>query len=311
MRQRGARVAALQVRLAVEVLRLHVRDVLLFGASAYEDVRGERLVVRDLDDVAHPEVLPDRHFPVRIPRCTAVVEQAAGLFDGLPVIKRDTHLLRAGWQLYKIRTARVKALRRGAVLEVALCALALRRAPERGHHRAGERLGLAGHGVLVGKVAALEDTYLRVVDTAVGLVPLEVLVAILEGGDGEHDEEGEDDEAGGDGGEDGEELEDGDGQEEDVCDAAELLEEIAGEKGDDGVLGRDDLVGAEDVLLLDAVLVVVILCRDGFVDEDGAGGPGPPRLCEEGLDIEVDERVVPHRESGRHCRRVGRDKLLP
>ena len=53
----------------------------------------------------------------------------------------------------------------------------------------------------------------------VGLVPLEILVSILESGDGEDDEKWEDGETGGDGREDGEELEDSDGKEEAVGNA--------------------------------------------------------------------------------------------
>ena len=52
------------------------------------------------------------------------------------------------------------------------------------------------------------------VDPPVGLVPLDVFIAIFERGDPENDEEGEDDEAWRDGGEFVEKLKDGNGEEE-------------------------------------------------------------------------------------------------
>ena len=107
------------------------------------------------------------------------------------------------------------------------------------------------------------------------------------------DEEGEDDEPGGDGGEDGEELEDGDREEENVGYPAELLEEVAGEEGEDGVLGGDDLVGRIEVLLLDPLLVVVVLWRDLLVDEHRSWRTGLSFSGEQRLYVERGELVVP------------------
>lgn len=61
----------------------------------------------------------------------------------------------------------------------------------------GARFG-AGE-VWVGPGRPREDTDGGMVDAAVGLVAFNVLVCILDGGDGEDDDEGQDDEAGGDG----------------------------------------------------------------------------------------------------------------
>ena len=61
-----------------------------------------------------------------------------------------------------------------------------------------------------------------------------------------------------------------------VRDAAELLEEISGEKGDDSVLGGDNLVRCIDMIFRDSLFLVVVFWREIFVDEDGAWGPWLP-----------------------------------
>ena len=89
--------------------------------------------------------------------------------------------------------------------------------PERlGHDAADEGLALALAHVRVRPPPTGEDADLGLVHALVGLVPFDVFVPVLGGGDGEDDDEREDDEAGGDGGEDGEELEEGDACEEAV-----------------------------------------------------------------------------------------------
>lgn len=73
-------------------------------------------------------------------------------------------------------------------------------------------------------VSSCENVRDRVVDAFIGLMSLDVLVAVLSSGDGEDGEERENDESWGDGRELGEELEDGDTEEEDVGDSTELRE---------------------------------------------------------------------------------------
>lgn len=50
----------------------------------------------------------------------------------------------------------------------------------------------------------------------------------------------------------------------------ELFEEVSGEKGDDSILRRYDLVGGEDMLLLWPSLWIEVGVRKILVEEDGA-----------------------------------------
>jgi hypothetical protein len=59
-----------------------------------------------------------------------------------------------------------------------------------------------------------------------------------------------------------------------VGNTTKLLEEVAGDKSKDGILGGDDLVGGIDIFLLDPATVVKVVVWEIFVDIDGALGPG-------------------------------------
>lgn len=78
--------------------------------------------------------------------------------------------------------------------------------------------------------------------------------------------------------------------------APELLEEISGEKCDDGVLGGDDLVGRVYVLLLDPALCVEIVRGQVLVDIDAAGRSWLLFAGEKGADLECCELFVPEGE---------------
>lgn len=134
--------------------------------------------------------------------------------------------------------------------------------------------------VRVDVASSTENVHDRVVDLVVGLMALDVLVTILEHGDRQHDDEGQDDQTGRDSRELGEELQDGDEQEEDVGDSSELLEQVAGDECDDGVLGSDVLVGAERLVLEDAALLVIVVVWERLVDEDCSRVAGPTFLGE-------------------------------
>lgn len=92
-----------------------------------------------------------------------------------------------------------------------------------------------------------------------------------------------------------------------VGDPPKLLKQIPREKSDDGVLGGDDLVRGVLVLLEHPVFLVVIVVRQGFVNEDGARGPRSALAGEEVLDAPVGQLVVPAHEVGAFC--GGRHRL--
>lgn len=92
-----------------------------------------------------------------------------------------------------------------------------------------------------------------------------------------------------------------------VGDPPKLLEQVPREESDDGVLGRDDLVRSVLVLLEHLVFLVVIVVRQGFVNEDGARGPRGALAGEKVLDAPVGQLVVPAHEVGAFC--GGRHRL--
>lgn len=208
------RIARLEVGLAVEVLGFDKGDVLVLGGGAYKDVCGDRFVVRDSDKVADVDVLPEDALPVYVGSGAVMVELDGGVGEcGRLGVGLGTGAFRDD-------------------------------APDKG-------ASLCAGEVVIGPAWAREDPDGGVVDAAVRLVALDVFVRVLDGGDSEDDDDGEEDEAGRDGGELWEELEDGYEEEEagggeggtrgggvhvHVGNAAELLEEVAGEKGDYGVL---------------------------------------------------------------------------
>ena len=116
-----------------------------------------------------------------------------------------------------------------ALLSLAALHLRQRNALDKG-------LGLRLHRILVLIVRSSKHMNDRVVDLVVGLMPFDVLVAILERCDGQNGEQREDDESRRDGREFGEELQDGDGEEEDVGYPSELLEQVPRQERDDSVL---------------------------------------------------------------------------
>jgi hypothetical protein len=91
----------------------------------------------------------------------------------------------------------------------------------------------------------------------------------------------------------------------------ELLQQIPGEEGDDGILGSDDLVRDVDMLFLDPALLVIVVSWQRFVDENGPRWAWLALLREELRDIELGDFDVPRVSSaGRHggarvSRRVG------
>ena len=86
----------------------------------------------------------------------------------------------------------------------------------------------------------------------------------------------------------------------------ELLEKVSWDKGDDSVLGGDNLVGGIDMVLCDPVFLVVVVVGEVLVDKDGSGGPRLAFTGEQGLDVEGGELVVPDGDAEVALRRHGR-----
>lgn len=88
-----------------------------------------------------------------------------------------------------------------------------------------------------------------------------------------------------------------------ICYTPKLLEQVAGEKSDEGILGGDNLVRGVDVVREDIALCIVVVVGEVFVDKDGAGRARLFLAGEEVLDLELGELVVPNDEAiprGRH-----------
>ena len=82
------------------------------------------------------------------------------------------------------------------------------------HEAADKRFTFAAHLVWIDMTSAFEDTDLRVVDLSIRLMPFDVFIAVLYGGESEDDDKGQDNETGTDCREAGDELEDTNEQEE-------------------------------------------------------------------------------------------------
>jgi hypothetical protein len=216
------RVTGLEVGFPIEVLGFDKGDVLVLGGSAYKDVRGDRLVVHDFHKVADADVLPEGLGPVYVwgPLMREGVGRAV-------MVELDGGVRGCGGL--------------GVSAGTDTC----------GDDAPDEGAALGAGEVWVGPAWTREDSDGGVVHATVRLMALDVFVSVLYGGDAEDDDDGEEDEAGRDGGELWEELENGNEEEEavdgedgdrgergdvHVGDATELLEEVAGEKCDDGVL---------------------------------------------------------------------------
>ena len=75
--------------------------------------------------------------------------------------------------------------------------------------------------------------------------------------------------------------------------SSKLFQQIPREESDDGVLGGNDLVRRINVLFLDLALVILVVCREILVDDDGARRAWEILPREQGFDIEVSQFVVP------------------
>jgi hypothetical protein len=80
-----------------------------------------------------------------------------------------------------------------------------------------------------------------------------------------------------------------------VCYTPELLEQISRQERDDGILGRDDLVGYVGVLRKHPVFVVTVALRQLLVHENGTRWAGLAFGGEEGLDGEGGDALPPDR----------------
>lgn len=231
VRERGRGVARLEVRLAVQVLRLDVRHVLVLARRADEDIGRDLLVVDDLDDVAHTHVLPRRLAPVRARLLVLVVEQAvvatigtSGVFRVVVVVKLNVTVVMADFGTLWWRTTGVRFGGNGFWGSTACLHFDVRstfgapRGPfapaAAGDEATDKRLLFARARVGVLKVGADERADLALVDAFIRLVAFDVLVPVLDGGDAEDDDEREDDETGRNGRKFFKELEDGDPSEE-------------------------------------------------------------------------------------------------
>lgn len=79
--------------------------------------------------------------------------------------------------------------------------------------------------------------------------------------------------------------------------APKLLEQVAGEKGDERIFRGDDLVRSIDVVREDFALCIVVVVGEVFVEEDGALRARLLLAREEVLDLELGELVVPNDEA--------------
>jgi hypothetical protein len=177
------RVPALEVGLPIQVLRLHVRDVVVVARRADEDVGRERLVLVDLDKVADFDVFKVRLAPVRAAR------------RGVRVVVLDIGVDRRG-------NGGVRGVRRGfrfsthaGGASVGRRTLDGRFAAHGGEHASDEGLALGLHHVRIVPSISRQDFDSAMIDSVVRLMTLEVLITIFQGRQCEDDSEWEDDDA--------------------------------------------------------------------------------------------------------------------
>ena len=272
---------ALEIDLTVQVLGLDVAAVVLLARCADHNVGGDLLVVVHLDNVAHVHVLPHPRAPVLVVPFAVGARPARG-HRALPAhlharplrmrlrrlaavvgeCKARMVLVGGGRHGLWRRDPLLPALENGALamlrrLCLAVPLLVLGRAEGEdalqvaNHELEAARLEL--HVVRVLEPVPSERVRALPVHCAVRLVPLDILVAILDHGDGQHNQQGEHGQTRTDGGEFGEELQDDQDQEEEISHTAELLQQVLEHKVVRRVLGRDHLVRRKNPGRLDPV----------------------------------------------------------
>jgi len=216
MGQGRASTSRLEVRLSVQVFGFHKGDVLFLGGCADDEVRGDRLVVVDFDEISYFDVFPSSLTPAGVILVTPPVEEVGvvrfsvslGAVVGIIILEPIV-----------IGLLRVQLIRSNcALLHFYIHRLGgLRLPPERARNEPpNESPALLPGDVMVDEVSTLQYPNDRRVDSAVRLMAFDVFITVLEGGDTQDDEQRQDHETGRYGGEDGEELKDSDCREESV-----------------------------------------------------------------------------------------------
>ena len=207
-------ISGFEVGFAIEVLCLHVCNIVLLRRCAYQDVRGDGFVVHDLDEFTHTNVFPQGLLPVRPRRPVVVTERIAlSIQCRIRVVQCNVRV--------------VIGVYGSAGFDIASDAVAPR-APFRSD-APDERPSFPPGDVGVEPFTSSQDPDSRMVNLTVGLVAFYVFIPILDGCDAEDDEEGKDDETRGYGRKFGEKLKDSnEGKEAGRTCSEEILEEYIG-----------------------------------------------------------------------------------
>lgn len=177
--------------------------------------------------------------------------------------------------------------------------------------REASSLGFHHIGILPATTCKCLDP--ETVDVTIGLMTLDVLVAVLGHGDGQNGKQGQHGDAWVDCSELREELKNNDKQKEEVGNTTELFKQVLEDKVVDGIFGGQDLVAGEEVGVLGMPLGIKGLLWKGLIEVDGARSRWWSLLFEYGIRIktEVLELGAQGCKLAWFCRRVSfRGNLL-